>query len=360
MESPGGASSVETFKSQSSPPISPKKLREKQSKVAKERLLGVSTAPDSPKKSSKNGGMDLSMALLDVEARFLYTLPRDELRSADRLFFQIEEAHWFYSDFLRKKYTYLPSFYLKGFAAEIFKHCALFQNCENDVDELFRHFVTYRSRIPVYGCVLLNPAMDKVALAQAWGGKSWGFAKGKLNEGEGEMACAVRETLEETGYDAEGHTNERDSISMVVQGKLVKLYYATDTPEDFPFEPQTRYEVQQVKFFPLDDLPKTFNVLPFLNGIRRWIAAQKKKAGRKGKRSVKTKANEKGTEGTVETIVDITSNRSQAAPAAAKEEKVAKKVTVALPEKSSPSLTLFRLDKKKIMLAFDRALRCVQ
>jgi hypothetical protein len=44
----------------------------------------------------KEATMSLEAALDDVEARFLYNLPADELAKADRLFFQIEQAHWFY------------------------------------------------------------------------------------------------------------------------------------------------------------------------------------------------------------------------------------------------------------------------
>jgi hypothetical protein len=38
----------------------------------------------------------LHQALEDVEVRFLYNLPESELSQIDRLFFQIEQAWWFY------------------------------------------------------------------------------------------------------------------------------------------------------------------------------------------------------------------------------------------------------------------------
>ena len=37
-------------------------------------------------------------ALCDVETRFLNNLPESELEQVDRLFFNIEQAHWFYED----------------------------------------------------------------------------------------------------------------------------------------------------------------------------------------------------------------------------------------------------------------------
>jgi mRNA-decapping enzyme subunit 2 len=40
--------------------------------------------------------MTLDQALDKVEARFIYNLPESELCHIERLFFQIEQAHWFY------------------------------------------------------------------------------------------------------------------------------------------------------------------------------------------------------------------------------------------------------------------------
>ena len=37
--------------------------------------------------------------LCDLELRFILNLPEEEFQSADRLFFQLERAHWFYEDF---------------------------------------------------------------------------------------------------------------------------------------------------------------------------------------------------------------------------------------------------------------------
>ena len=45
----------------------------------------------------------LDSALEDVEARFLFNLPESELSQPDRLFFQIEQAWWFYEDFKAAK-----------------------------------------------------------------------------------------------------------------------------------------------------------------------------------------------------------------------------------------------------------------
>jgi hypothetical protein len=41
-------------------------------------------------------GMTFDEALEKVETRFIYNLPETELAHIERLFFQIEQAHWFY------------------------------------------------------------------------------------------------------------------------------------------------------------------------------------------------------------------------------------------------------------------------
>ena len=81
--------------------------------------------------------LTLDEALDDVEARFLYNLPQLELRRSDRLFFQIEQAHWFYEDFIADQYTHLPHYKLKSFAEKIFSHCSLF---EGDYQNIVKYF----------------------------------------------------------------------------------------------------------------------------------------------------------------------------------------------------------------------------
>eukprot|EP00957_Ditylum_brightwellii_P097482 7424465-Ditylum_brightwellii.AAC.1 len=49
----------------------------------------------------------------------------------------------------------------------------------------------------------------QVVLCQSWGGNSWTFPAGKVNQNERGIEAAVRETYEETGFDInckEGYT----------------------------------------------------------------------------------------------------------------------------------------------------------
>ena len=165
----------------------------------------------------------LDAALDTVEARFLNNLPESELNTADRLFFQIEQAHWFYEDFLADKYEHLPHFNLKQFAAKIFAHSHLFTKMQDKCMSLFSDFSKYRKSIPVFGCCILNPEMTKIALGCTWNGKSWSWPKGKVNEGEDAYSCAIRETLEETGFDASEYCCAEHSLTHHEDEKLIKL-----------------------------------------------------------------------------------------------------------------------------------------
>ena len=242
--------------------------------------------------------MNHNAALLDIETRFLSTLPKKELSEANRLFFQLELAHWYYDDLLVDKYSNLPRYTgLKAFAKSLGEQSPLFKSANNDFDELFKSFWKYRHRIPVAGCILLNNTMDKFLLVRSFSGKSWGFPKGKLNENESAYLCAIRETFEETGFDAIDYCNENDVLIVEDSGRIMRLFIGVDVPEDYNFEPQTRKEVSKIEFHSIDSLPKKhFNILPFINKLKKWISLkklQKSIAIKKEKRKIKKQQKQK-------------------------------------------------------------------
>lgn len=54
--------------------------------------------------------------------------------------------------------------------------------------------MAYKERVPVCGAILISKEWDKVLLVKGWNkGASWSFPRGKINKGETEAACAVRE-----------------------------------------------------------------------------------------------------------------------------------------------------------------------
>jgi hypothetical protein len=98
-------------------------------------------------------------------SRFIINVPDEELASVERIFFQIEQAHWFYEDFIREQNSSLPSFSLKNFSAKFFHHCPLLHEWSDEHETAFVNFMEYKIRVPVCGAIILNEAMDKVTLS---------------------------------------------------------------------------------------------------------------------------------------------------------------------------------------------------
>lgn len=97
------------------------------------------------------------------------------------------------------------------------------------------------------GAILINRTLDKCLLVKGWSPKAgWGFPRGKINKDEQDAKCAVREVLEETGFDLSLWIKEQDYLERVIRGQRVKLFVVTGIPEDTKFLPQTRKEISVV------------------------------------------------------------------------------------------------------------------
>lgn len=208
-------------------------------------------------KKKQASAQRLTEVLDDLCMRFLVNLPAVEYESFERLFFAIESAHWFYDDFYREQDKSLPYLQLKQFAAKLFKHTALLQHYHHDVDRLTAQFQSYKQEVPTCGAALLNPSMDKVVVVRAWGANArWGFPKGKLSKDETELEAAVREVLEETGFDSGPYVDENTPyVDSMTGGRYSRIFIVTNVPEHTVFETQTRKEISDIKWVSLSALP---------------------------------------------------------------------------------------------------------
>ncbi|KIW40241.1 uncharacterized protein PV06_07454 [Exophiala oligosperma] len=252
--------------------------------------------------------MQLEDWLDDLCVRFIINLPPEELQSVERICFQVEEAQWFYEDFIRPLDPSLPSLSLRAFSLRIFQHCPLFsQWSAQHHTTAFAEFLAYKSRVPVRGAIMLNEAMDEVVLVKGWKkGANWSFPRGKINKDENDLDCAVREVYEETGFDIRAAglvKDEKDMkyIEVTMREQHMRLYVFRGVPKDVHFEPKTRKEISKIEWYKLTDLPtlkknrqhegsgtdqptmnanKFYMVAPFLNPLKKWIAQQRKKENR--------------------------------------------------------------------------------
>ncbi|KAI4728440.1 DCP2-domain-containing protein [Aureobasidium sp. EXF-10728] len=254
--------------------------------------------------------MQLVDWLDDLCVRFIINLPQEELESVARICFQVEEAQWFYEDFIRPTDPSLPSLNLRDFCLRIFQHCPLLSTfSDSQHTAAYQEFLAYKTRVPVRGAILLNHDMDQVVLVKGWKkSATWSFPRGKINKDEPDLDCAVREVWEETGYDiaAAGLANDDQKyIDVTMREQHLRMFVFRGVPLDTHFEPKTRKEISKIAWYRLTDLPsytnkkqnnrvishqqdgnadngtvsanKLYMVAPFLPPLKKWINQQKKR-----------------------------------------------------------------------------------
>lgn len=244
----------------------------------------------------------------DLTVRFLLNLPPAELSSVPRLCFQVEEAQWFYEDFIRPANPALPSLNLRQFCLTLFQHCPLLSgfNAAQHV-AAYEEFLAYKVRVPVRGAILMDDSMEKVLLVRGWKkGASWSFPRGKINKNEPDLDCAIREVYEETGYDVAAanlvdvnrqQDGQVKAIDVTMREQHMKLFVFRGVPLDTYFEPRTRKEISKIQWYNIKDLPgfkkqkglagqgsgeaqatKFYMVAPFLGHLKKFISLQKRNA----------------------------------------------------------------------------------
>lgn len=259
--------------------------------------------------------MPLQDVLEDLASRFILNLPIVELSSIERVCFQVEQAHWFYEDFVRpNSLLNLPSYHLKTFTGLFFEKCE-FLTIEGaplagwDPKTAYEKFMRYKERVPVCGAIMFNDDATQVLLVRGFKpNSSWSFPRGKINENESPRDCAIREVLEETGFNIEpylslssswsddsklsairktrpsnptpsGHNHqslkahqnctlhsEADDhfIEITIREQKLRMYLVAGIPTDTNFVTQTRQEIGRIAWFPIVDLPtfSTSNGVP--------------------------------------------------------------------------------------------------
>jgi mRNA-decapping enzyme subunit 2 len=240
--------------------------------------------------------MTIGEVLDDLLIRFILHAPDEEETDA-RLFFQIEEAHWYYLDFFRENNPSLPDLKFKDFVDKILQRFPPLEHYRKALDEHTKKFIEYKTSVPVCGAVILNEDRSKILLVKGWSKNSgWSFPRGKINRSERELNCARREVEEETGFDILKYgANDKDFIEFVSGEQKVKLFVVTDVSENTIFTPQTRKEISAIEWHSLADLSaprkstgKFWAVLPHIRRINLWIAKNKQSPKKNVKRVEKS------------------------------------------------------------------------
>lgn len=217
-------------------------------------------------------------ALEQAYYRFIYFLPSEE-QEPERVMVNMEQAHWFYEDELVRDMS-VPSMKFPVFVREMkISYNFLPEWSAKDLLDIYE---AYKSHIPVRGAIILNTTMDKVLLVTNFNGRAYSFPKGKINEDETDEACAIREVLEEVGFDITQMVTSEDYLE--IEDGHMRLYIVYGASEDYEYFTHTKGEIGKIEWVKLDDIPSQkyknasiyrnfrFNkVHKFLYELRRWI-----------------------------------------------------------------------------------------
>ncbi|XP_035464279.2 m7GpppN-mRNA hydrolase isoform X1 [Scophthalmus maximus] len=229
----------------------------------------------------------------DLCSRFILHIPSEERDNAIRVCFQIELAHWFYLDFCMQNTPGAPHCGIRDFAKAVFHHCPFLLPHGEDVQKVLEQWKEYKMGVPTYGAIILDESLENALLVQGYLAKSgWGFPKGKVNEDEAPHDCAVREVMEETGFDIKNRISKDRFIETKITDQVVRLYIIPGVSKDTKFNPKTRKEIRNIEWFPIEKLPchrndmtpksklglapnRFFMAIPFIRPLREWIGKLK-------------------------------------------------------------------------------------
>ncbi|KGN52271.1 mRNA-decapping enzyme subunit 2 [Cucumis sativus] len=238
-----------------------------------------------PSNAHVKNGLPPQELLDDLCSRFVLNVPKEDLQSFERILFLVEYAHWFYEDNSVENNPSLKSFNLKEFTSLLFNSCDVLKPYVPHIDDIFKDFTSYKLRVPVTGGIILDETFERCLLVKGWKGSSWSFPRGKKSKDEEDHACAIREVLEETGFDVTPFLIKEDFIEVMFGQQRVRLYIIAGVKNDTAFAPLTKKEISEIAWHRLDDLLpvsddvishgitglKLYMVAPFLESLRSWI-----------------------------------------------------------------------------------------
>lgn len=128
---------------------------------------------------------------------------------------------------------------------------------EEKVKKMNQKFQEYKHKVTVCGAILYNQDQTKVLLISSSNTEDhWTFPKGKINQGETEVDCAVREVWEEIGFRINDMIDPSYYCDYNRSGKLTKLFIIRGVKENYNFITKSIGEVARIQWFDIHTIKK--------------------------------------------------------------------------------------------------------
>ena len=108
----------------------------------------------------------LDRVLEDLIVRFIINCPPEDFSSVERELFHIEEATWFYTDFVKIMNPKMPNLKIKSFAQHVIKLCPMVWKWDVRAEQALQKFSQYKRSIPVRGAAIFNKTLTKLLLVK--------------------------------------------------------------------------------------------------------------------------------------------------------------------------------------------------
>lgn len=97
----------------------------------------------------------------------------------------------------------------RSFVVLVFQHCPFLRDYVHNLDTILSRWRGYKLSVPTYGAVLIDTTYEHVLLVRGfYNRESWGFPKGKVQENESPLKCAIREVNDFHSIDRSWKRNE--------------------------------------------------------------------------------------------------------------------------------------------------------